>query len=62
MSLRIRDNGPGVVADAAVAGHGLTGMRERALAVGGRLHTGPTTAGVFLVEGTLPTGDIEMQT
>jgi signal transduction histidine kinase len=34
-------------------------MRERALAVGGRLHTGPTPAGGFLVEATLPIGDVE---
>jgi signal transduction histidine kinase len=29
-------------------------MRERAAAVGGRLRTGPTTVGGFLVEVTLP--------
>ncbi|HWF54312.1 MAG TPA: sensor histidine kinase [Solirubrobacteraceae bacterium] len=58
LSLRIRDNGPGPVA-AAATGHGLTGMRERALAVGGRLHTGPTPAGGFIVEATLPIGDVE---
>jgi signal transduction histidine kinase len=62
LRLRIRDNGPGPVAAAGVAVLGLTGMRERALAVGGRLTTGPATAGGFLVEATLPTGDIEMQT
>jgi signal transduction histidine kinase len=62
LRVRIRDNGPGAVAAAGVAGHGLTGMRERAMAVGGRLTTGPATAGGFLVEATLPTGDIEMQT
>ncbi|HXW44963.1 MAG TPA: sensor histidine kinase [Streptosporangiaceae bacterium] len=55
--LRIRDNGPGPPAsapDAAAAGHGLTGMRERAAAVGGELRTGPAPGGGFLVEATLP--------
>jgi signal transduction histidine kinase len=29
-------------------------MRERATAVGGRLHTGPATGGGFLVNAKLP--------
>jgi signal transduction histidine kinase len=62
LSLRIRDNGPGPAATAPIVGHGLTGMRERATAVGGRLCTGPTAAGGFLVEATLPTGEIEALT
>ncbi|ONI80698.1 hypothetical protein ALI22I_46465 [Saccharothrix sp. ALI-22-I] len=53
LRLRIRDNGPGPPAT-ALGGHGLTGMRERAAAVGGRLHTGPTAVGGFLVEASLP--------
>jgi signal transduction histidine kinase len=60
LRLRIRDNGPGLLGPAGAAGHGLTGMRERALAVGGRLATGPTAAGGFLVEAILPTGEIEI--
>jgi signal transduction histidine kinase len=58
--VRIRDNGPGPqVASSpdgvALAGsHGLLGMRERAAAVGGALHTGPAPGGGFLVEATLP--------
>lgn len=59
LSLRIRDNGPGPAATATAASHGLTGMRERAMAVGGHLHTGPTAAGGFLVEATLPAGDVD---
>ncbi|MFI0450091.1 sensor histidine kinase [Actinomadura sp. 6N118] len=35
-------------------GHGLLGMRERAAAVGGKLHTGPAPGHGFLVEATLP--------
>jgi signal transduction histidine kinase len=54
LRLRIRDNGPGPPAAAPVGGHGLTGMRERATAVGGRLHTGRAGGGGFLVEATLP--------
>jgi signal transduction histidine kinase len=53
--LRVRDNGPGPPTTPTPAGHGLTGMRERAAAVGGQLRTGPATGGGFLVEATLPT-------
>ncbi|KOX18716.1 histidine kinase [Saccharothrix sp. NRRL B-16348] len=56
LRLRIRDNGPGPRAAAPSGGHGLTGMRERAAAVGGRLHTGTTAVGGFLVEASLPAG------
>jgi len=51
--VRVRDNGPGVTA--GEAGHGLTGMRERAMAAGGRVSTGACAAGGFLVEAVLPT-------
>jgi signal transduction histidine kinase len=54
LELRIRDNGPGPAGDAGADGHGLTGMRERAAAVGGRLRTGPAAGGGFVVEATLP--------
>ncbi len=59
LTVRIRDNGPGPPGELPVAGHGLSGMRERAAAVGGRLRTGPATGGGFLVTATLPvdTGD-----
>ena len=56
LRLRIRDNGPGPPAEATGAGHGLSGMRERAAAVGGELKTGPSPGGGFLVQATLPTG------
>jgi signal transduction histidine kinase len=57
LNLRIRDNGPGSAEGATPSGHGLTGMRERAAAVGGRLRTGRSAAGGFLVEATLPTSN-----
>ncbi|MEU6713080.1 sensor histidine kinase [Nonomuraea sp. NPDC046802] len=48
----VRDNGPGPPTDGG--GHGLSGMRERAAAVGGELRTGPATGGGFRVEARLP--------
>ncbi len=58
LRLRIRDNGPGPSAAAAAGaeppGHGLLGMRERALAVGGSLRTGTAPGGGFCVEAVLP--------
>jgi signal transduction histidine kinase len=54
----VRDNGPGPAAVPPGArpagGLGLVGMRERAAAVGGVLHTGPASGGGFLVAATLP--------
>ena len=42
------------------AGHGLIGMRERAVMLGGQLEAGPTEDGGFLVTAVLPdTGDRE---
>jgi signal transduction histidine kinase len=56
LTLRIRDTGPGPAAEASSGGHGLSGMRERAIAVGGQLRTGRAAGGGFLVEATLPAG------
>jgi signal transduction histidine kinase len=49
----VRDNGPGPAADGS-AGHGLVGMRERAVAAGGSLRAGAATGGGFRVEAALP--------
>ncbi|GAA4619802.1 hypothetical protein GCM10023196_001270 [Actinoallomurus vinaceus] len=57
LRLRIRDNGPGLSAAAPAGGHGLSGMRERAGAVGGELRAGPAADGGFLVEAHLPGKD-----
>jgi signal transduction histidine kinase len=54
LQVRIRDNGPGPPPAPPPGGHGLAGMRERAAAVGGALHTGPAPGGGFLIEATLP--------
>ena len=55
LRVRVRDNGPGSPGEAAAAGHGLSGMRERAAAVAGELRTGAAPGGGFLVQATLPT-------
>ncbi|MBO0867707.1 MAG: sensor histidine kinase [Micromonosporaceae bacterium] len=52
--LRVRDNGPGAPETAEPGGHGLLGMRERALMVGGELWAGPAPGSGFLVEAALP--------
>ncbi|NUR57463.1 MAG: sensor histidine kinase [Catenulispora sp.] len=59
LRLRIMDSGTGIdssPASAATAtpGHGLSGMRERAASVGGRLEAGRSPSGGFLVEAWLP--------
>ena len=54
LRLVIRDNGPGPQRAAPDGGHGLLGMRERAVAVGGELRAGAATVGGFLVEARLP--------
>jgi signal transduction histidine kinase len=59
--LRVRDNGPGPAAGAggADAGHGLLGMRERAVAAGGSLRTGAAACGGFCVQAELPKGAVD---
>jgi signal transduction histidine kinase len=52
LRVRIRDNGPGVPFGGG--GHGLSGMHERASAVGGGVRVGPAFPTGFLVEATLP--------
>jgi signal transduction histidine kinase len=54
LAVRIRDNGPGPPPAVPDGGHGLAGMRERAVAVGGELHTGAAPGGGFLVTARLP--------
>ena len=54
LRLRIRDNGPGPPDKLPAGGHGLRGMRERAVAAGGELHIGTAGGGGFLVAVRLP--------
>lgn len=56
LCLRIRDNGPGRSA-VPVGGHGLSGMRERATAVGGDLRVGSAADSGFVVAAHLPGKD-----
>jgi signal transduction histidine kinase len=53
LRLRVRDHGPGA-ASPDPDGHGLLGMRERAIMVGGTLTAGSAEGGGFVVEATLP--------
>jgi signal transduction histidine kinase len=53
LRLRVRDHGPGA-ASPDLDGHGLLGMRERAIMVGGTLSAGPAEGGGFAVEAFLP--------
>ena len=52
LKISVRDSGSG--SGPVVAGNGLTGMRERAAALGGRVVAGPRAEGGFSVEAELP--------
>ncbi|MGN9836905.1 sensor histidine kinase [Nonomuraea sp. H19] len=58
LRLRVRDNGPGPPGGVE-GGHGLSGMRERAAAVGGELRASPAPGGGFRVEARLPGKDAD---
>ena len=53
LHLRVRDHGPGSPSP-DLDGHGLLGMRERAIMVGGNLTAGPADGGGFAVDAVLP--------
>jgi signal transduction histidine kinase len=53
-ALRITVDDDGTRPGEATTGHGITGMRERATAVGGSLDAGPRPGGGFRVHATLP--------
>jgi signal transduction histidine kinase len=52
--LEVTDDGRGAAADTDGAGHGLVGMRERAVMVGGTLSAGPRPGGGFRVHAEIP--------
>jgi signal transduction histidine kinase len=54
LTVRVDDNGRARADAPPVPGIGLTGMRERVAALGGRLHTGPRREGGFTVQAELP--------
>ncbi len=57
LRVRVEDNGRGIASTFADgAGHGLSGMRQRAQALGGTFDAGPRPGGGFRVTATLPTG------
>ena len=55
LTVRIEDDGRGSPEQVPVPGHGLTGMRERVTALGGRLRAEPRAGGGFTVCAELPT-------
>jgi len=56
LRITVTDRGAGASADAA-EGHGLAGMRERALLCGGEFSAGPLADGGYQVRAFLPAGD-----
>lgn len=56
LSIRVTDSGSSATEVLNGAGHGLVGMRERAVLYGGQIEAGPMRDGGFGVEVTLPTG------
>ena len=56
LELEVVDDGTTATPDAATAGQGLVGMRERVALLGGELQTGPREGGGFRVAARLPVG------
>jgi signal transduction histidine kinase len=54
LSLEVVDEGAGVGQVTGAEGHGIVGMRERALALGGTFTAGPQPSGGWRVAATLP--------
>jgi signal transduction histidine kinase len=59
IELVISDNGIGGAAACDGAGHGLTGMRERATMYGGSVMAEPVPGGGFRVAARLPVGPVQ---
>ena len=56
LALDITDTGRGLAGSGPATGHGLAGMRERAVALGGSFSAGPVDGGGFRVSARLPLG------
>jgi signal transduction histidine kinase len=54
LRIHVRNSAPSDAGELGPEGHGITGMRERAAAVGGTLQVGPTEDGGFDVTAVLP--------
>jgi signal transduction histidine kinase len=54
LDVEVVDTGRGPVPGGQPPGHGIAGMRERAVAVGGTLRAGPASGGGFAVHAVLP--------
>ena len=54
LTVQVDDDGQGRNDGLPLPGSGITGMRERAAALGGELHAGPRPGGGFRVTATLP--------
>ncbi|MEU4835832.1 sensor histidine kinase [Streptosporangium sp. NPDC023615] len=57
LTVRVDDDGSASPGMSLVPGNGLTGMRERVAALGGRLHARPRPGGGFTVRAELPVGE-----
>ncbi len=60
LELAITDDGLGAAAASDGAGHGLTGMTERAAMYGGSVQAGPRPDGGFQVRARLPVGSVRV--
>lgn len=54
LTVRVEDDGRGVVGNGTGGGNGIRGMKERASALGGQLEAGPKPGGGFRVTASLP--------
>jgi signal transduction histidine kinase len=54
LTIQVDDDGRGAPADAGSGGRGISGMRERAVALDGELEAGPRAGGGFRVRARLP--------
>jgi signal transduction histidine kinase len=54
LTVQVDDDGRGPPAAGSPGGNGIRGMRERVVALGGELHTGPRPGGGFRVQARLP--------
>jgi signal transduction histidine kinase len=54
LDVEVADDGRGATAETVGGGYGLSGIRERATALGGNVTAGPRAGGGFVVGALLP--------